>query len=317
MYPGFGWRPWRNRIKLGTRLLLGYSRTLAWWRFLDQPALQPIAQQHGTLFEAIHRPYLHRNWSGKQRYRALLGHYCLLGSLSELRLYDAHRHPVSLFSGEFGGRRLELALHKDQRFCREGELAMSLFVDGQRRLSLAFILAEQEGRRALYVGCLQGSRGDGCRETLAECTRAMHGLRPRDLLLWALRLLGEAIHAQDIYAISHRFQQYSSAHYIFGGGKKIQADYDTAWTEAGGLLLPTGFFHLPVKVQERCLSEVKSSKRAMYRRRYEMLEAMRHDFLAKLHRGQPGEVVIEAPCATAHSFPIKPVAPVSAIIAPF
>ncbi|WP_334156685.1 VirK/YbjX family protein [Oryzomicrobium sp.] len=305
LYPSGTLQGWRNRIKLSARRLFNYSRTAAWWAFLDQPAMRPIAKQHFTLFEVIHRPYLHRGWSGAQRYVAVLGHYRLVESLRDFSFYDAHLRPVSLWTDEIEGRRVELALHKDRRFCREGELALSLFVDGQRQLSLAFLLAELESRRVIYVGCLQGTSAPDCKETLAACTRAMHGLRPRDLLLWALRQIGQEIDARDIYAISHRFQQYASWHYTFGGGKTIQANYDDAWTEAGGVALSNGFFHLPVQVEERPLSEVKSSKRAMYRRRYEMLAAMRQEILVSLHR-RLGPVAEGAPPAKQLQAPVPP-----------
>jgi uncharacterized protein VirK/YbjX len=51
-------------------------------------------------------------------------------------------------------------------------------------------------------------------------------------------------------------------------------DYAAFWTDASGTVLPDGNWALPVVVPQRPIEDVPSKRRAMYRRRYALLEEM-------------------------------------------
>jgi len=55
--------------------------------------------------------------------------------------------------------------------------------------------------------------------------------------------------------------------------KRVQIDYDELWANAGGTRHEQdGYWHLPARPERRDETEIKSQKRAMYRRRYAMLD---------------------------------------------
>ena len=55
--------------------------------------------------------------------------------------------------------------------------------------------------------------------------------------------------------------------------KRVQINYDDLWANAGGTRnAQDGYWHLPALPARKNESEIKSQKRAMYRRRYAMLD---------------------------------------------
>jgi hypothetical protein len=97
-------------------------------------------------------------------------------------------------------------------------------------------------------------------------------MRPRDFLLEALRLFALKIGVRRIYAVAddHKI----SRHKYFAGKDTAGMHYDEVWLERGGSRVTPTYFKLPMAGSRRPLEEVSAKKRSMYRRRYEMLDAI-------------------------------------------
>lgn len=137
---------------------------------------------------------------------------------------------------------------------------------------LAFTLGDIAGQRVAYVGALQGLRSPDALEIYRQLTHQLHGLRPRDLLLTAFRRFGLALEVTRILAVddSHRV----SSNGYFAASGQVLSSYDEIWTESGGIATSGGFFELGPVTGRRESSAVPARKRALYRRRYEMLDAL-------------------------------------------
>lgn len=129
-----------------------------------------------------------------------------------------------------------------------------------------------ERQRVAYVGALQGLRSPDALEIYRQLTHQLHGLRPRDLLLTAFRRFGLALEVTRILAVddSHRV----SSNGYFAASGQVLSSYDEIWTESGGIATSGGFFELGPVAGRRESSAVPARKRALYRRRYEMLDAL-------------------------------------------
>ena len=117
---------------------------------------------------------------------------------------------------EYAG--LRLVLDKAKWFLREGESVLNLFINDQRFYSIAFTLGVEKGLPVVFVGALQGSNSDMAPEVYREITHALHGMRPRDCLMVALKLLCGEFGIGRIWAISSDFRQHNSPY--FGGVHK-------------------------------------------------------------------------------------------------
>ena len=176
---------------------------------------------------------------------------------------------------EYAG--LRLVLDKAVWFLREGETVLNLFINDQRFYSIAFTLGVEEGQPVAFVGALQGSNSDFAPEVYREITHALHGVRPRDCLMVALKLLCGQLGVGRIWAVSGDFRQHNSPYFGSGHKGKVLVSYNEVWVEHGGLALDNGFFEISTDVRHKDLKEIPTRKRAAYRRRYVMLDRLALD----------------------------------------
>lgn len=152
----------------------------------------------------------------------------------------------------------------------EGTWQLALVdADGRRLYSLGF------GWTAvgeLLVANVQGPAADG--EGLARvraATAAAQGLRPPHLLLHLMRLLARTWGA-------HALQGIDPDWHVKGRwnvrADRLRFDYRAFWAETGGESTPAGRWTLPLSVPPRPLEDVPSRRRAMYRRRADLLAAL-------------------------------------------
>lgn len=146
--------------------------------------------------------------------------------------------------------------------------------------------AFQPDRRVLIAG-IQGPRGHEWpghdpKDIVRDLTKLCEGLRLPHLLLEAIRAVAVAAGATELVGIDPR-------HHIKGAwnhrNKRLKFDYAEFWTEGGGAVGPDGNWHLPLAGVRRDLAEAPSKKRAMYRRRYALLDQLAASWLC---RGEPG-----------------------------
>jgi uncharacterized protein VirK/YbjX len=170
------------------------------------------------------------------------------------------------------GEATQIRLHKFLLFEHEGELTISLFKNGQRLYSLTFTLGQIDAEPVAYTGGLQGLRSPEAIEIYRSLTHDMHGLRPRALLVTAFRLLCGALGVERILAVSDRKRICSNSYHC--PGEQIFSSYDSAWVDCGGVPLDDAFFELSPRLAQRSAKDIPSRKRAQYRRRYAMVDAI-------------------------------------------
>jgi uncharacterized protein VirK/YbjX len=182
------------------------------------------------------------------------------------------------------GETTQIRLHKFLLFEHEGELTVSVFKSDQRLYSLTFTLGRIGGELAAYVGGLQGLRSPEAVETYRSLTHNMHGLRPRDLLVTAFRSLCGFLCVARILAISDSKRICSNSYHC--PEEQVFSSFDRAWIECGGIPMDDAFFELSPRLTQRSAQDIPSRKRAQYRRRYAMVDAIAQ---------QIGDAVAQAP----------------------
>ena len=244
------------------------------------PALQETLALRPSLLACVIHPYLNVDWQFDQKLDAISGHYKLLTG----RLGILHFPPAASIILADLLDATQIRLHKSLFFDHEGELTVSLFKGDERLYSLTFILGQIGAELVAYAGGLQGLRSPEAIEIYHSMTRGMHGLRPRDLLVTAFRLLCGSLGIARILAISDRKRICSNSYHC--PGDQIFLSYDSAWIECGGVPLDDAFFALSPRITQRSANDIPTRKRAQYRRRYAMVDAIEQ---------QIGDAVAQAP----------------------
>jgi uncharacterized protein len=150
----------------------------------------------------------------------------------------------------------------------EGLWAVSLrCAEGKRLYTASFAFIQPN---ALLIGSVQGPQSDtDCRDDMRELTKRCHGLRPGPLLIAALQMCAPRFGVDTILGIDPE-------HHVKGRwnlrSRRLRYDYRTLWSEHGANRAPGGYWALPLVPQRKTEAEIPTRKRALYRRRFELLD---------------------------------------------
>ena len=171
-------------------------------------------------------------------------------------------------------------------FPREGEIGLFMETDEEGIIyQLSFSLAPPA---TLLIGGLQGPRPEQG-DIIKRYNKALHGLRPQNVMVSAMYACAQAFDIKEVKGIAE------AAH---PRRKRLKSSYDRFWAENGGEAATGGWFTLPPAEPERDIQQVKSQRRAAFRRREALRESMARQIVTALGHPElmpiPVEVETEA-----------------------
>lgn len=266
----------------------------AGWRLKDM--LRPMVSADETPFHrrmksrpsllgAVIRPYQSTNWDSRTRLSKLGAHY---DSMARLRwLFDPEHDPeVTLCTLSMIHPELRFVMDEAIWFKNEGPLVVSLFLKTDRIFSIAFAVREENGDLIAHVGAIQGRNPRDIPDILdvyRDLTRSAHGLRTRDLLIELFRMFCAHLGVARIFLVSDRYQQHRDPYFGSSRGE-VLACYNGVWEERGAVRIDDTMFELPLQAVLRDTERIPPRKRALYRRRYDMLAEISGIIAARLDR---------------------------------
>ncbi|KQQ35986.1 hypothetical protein ASF61_07150 [Duganella sp. Leaf126] len=290
----------REYVKLLARSVIHPHASHVWLGLLNSdPLFHQLVALRPRLVGKVFRPYLSGTLDSSQRAALLVGHYhCILRQGWGPLVVQAAGSGVTL--GQVAGKSgavLRLVLRAVEPMEREGELALQLFHGDALVTTCAFSLIDTGDGIHISVGCLQGPRDGhgGGRAIVREATRALHGMRPKSLLIKLLCAIGQRYRCKGLCLVGNRNRAVQRA--IRQG--KVHADYDGFWRECGATARPDGDYALPcAPLAAPDLAAIASGKRAAARHRFELLRQITDALCAILHRAtqtsQPGQAQQQA-----------------------
>ena len=239
---------------------------------IDNLGYSELFKHEMPLLVVARCPYIHNQWEVEQRLKIILQHYKIIKNMPGiLNLVNAKPRIILDLSNYLAG--MFITLDKAKWFVREGEIVLNLFKENERLMSLAFTFSELNNELVIYIGALQGMHPSSeSLEMLKQVTKSLEGIRPADMLLEVLREIALKVGVKQIFAISDESRHHR--HKYFGKLQEsmLKTNYNQKWLENQGELLENGFYALPIKKHRKDIAEVASNKRALYRRRYVMLD---------------------------------------------
>lgn len=230
-------------------------------------------------------PYQSAFWDVKTRTARLLNHFEQAEQFGDAFAFGTGEQVILAdLSDHLPG--LTLSLDQPIWFMREGSLTLNLFLGDFRAYTVAFSLHEGlDGAREVVIGSVQGRNTDEALEMYRNITKALFGLRPRDILNRMLSIVARWFGADRIIAVTQAARHHQ--HMYFADQKAFPNDYDEIWTELGGARLDDEFFELPLTPERRSLDLIKAKKRSMYRKRYQFLDQVEEAVLGALDNPRP------------------------------
>lgn len=260
----------RDYWKYLLRAMASYRASCAWARFvLSDARMREMARHDRSLMFRLQRPYLRTALPTAQKLCYLLDHYrwmrdALSPAVTSALLHDG-RVVLARLSGTY---RIELMTAG--RNGKEGELAMALMMDDAPLMLAAFAVHRFGDGLALDIGCMQGLRNDDALALQRQATRDLHGLRPKQALLVALYALAAHSGIRQLLGVPNDAHIYQDNARTRG---RVRADFDDFWEEMGATRVGADY-RLPASLPRKPIEAVPSHKRAQYRRRYALEQAL-------------------------------------------
>ncbi|MEY2840773.1 MAG: hypothetical protein RJB60_3072 [Pseudomonadota bacterium] len=253
------------------------------WRVkkLFSPEIFPFLKDELPIVrQFVFSPYVHSSWGTLRKMEMIATHHRLIEQLLPA-LDIGPEESVDLYTQTLPNGLLRVVIDRPQWMRSEGELAISLFWNVDRIYTAMVLLGGTLETPHLMIGAFQGDGRDR-KELYKELTKALHGLRPRDYLLNMVKLVAKEAGCAAVWGISDRTHR--SNHPLTRARKDVS--YDQVWSEHEGQLCPQeGFFFMPTHIERRTAEEIPTQKRAMYRRRHELLDQIEQHMGSRLHQG--------------------------------
>jgi len=259
-----------RRIKYGWRLALTRGIRHRLLREITGHAMsEALFRARPRAFYPVMNHLIDRRMSARQRLHTTLASLRVVcGSVGgDAHLRDLLTHGLTLL--ELADR-TRLVLSLNEVSFHEGLWQVGLIgEDGVRLYSIGFGFTDA---RTLLMGNVQGpSLKDDGLERIRDATHAAHGMRPPHLLVHALRVLAARWGVTCLRGVDPE-------NHVKGKwnlrDSRLRFDYRGFWAEHDGVRDASGNWGLPLDTALRPLEEVPTKRRAMYRRRYAMLDAL-------------------------------------------
>ncbi len=277
-------RNWQSRLVKGVGASLsaaiGKSTFIDWLNFLQLPENQKFLAANPYLRFRTLRGYGSTKWNNTKKLKvlkdslryALIKQGPLLAALVAKKGVEITLADVPL--GEDSGN-IRFTVGADYRFRREGEWTVRVHCDkiGGELCSIAFSVEEVNGQWVAYAGAIQGGAGAN-EETIKASWKAMHGVRAKAMAIFALQEVVSALGVNRLLGAGNSIQMSAGKHMIKVSWNKISFNYDKMWEEADGKPAEEGWFELPLREIRRTREEIKTNKRALYTRRYDLFDQL-------------------------------------------
>ena len=246
--------------------------------------MKGFLEQHDPDFqEVMTRVFLFKNSTMRQRLDALKHHFTILRTFfSDEVIHELYwGNGYTLWTSPDESLPLEARLIFDTGQRKEGFLSLYLYHEGQMIYHFNFRFDYNvDGTPSVYIGTIQGSKHG--LETTKVLTKKLFGYRPKNFILYLMRIFVQTLGIHDIYVITDE-GFYTNSHMLRGNRSK-KTNFNEFWIGEGAA--PDGkepwYYHLPIEERRRKYGEIKSQKRNLFRKRYLLIDTIIPPYIAAI-----------------------------------
>lgn len=184
---------------------------------------------------------------------------------------------IDLWEDTFEDKSLRMFLWFNAGQRKEGCLSLSLRWDEEDLYQIMFWFGPDMDKAgdAIWIGAMQGTP-NGI-DVIKRMTKAFFGYRTKNLIFYGIRNLARCLCIKKIYAVTNE-GYYAMNH--MRSDRKLKTDFAAFWEECEGKSCEADprFYEIPAKEHRKDMSELKPSKRAQHRRRFEKLDEITKSF---------------------------------------
>ena len=265
----------KNKILFHTLLNIPFAKK--WFSLIQSEEYKWVLSHRPRIYFKPFRVYMSTKWGKKERTKALLSCYAFIKQQPFLTRVIQEEKPIKLaeFTMKYNSEKGQIYLGYNERFRKEGELVVSLHCDSYQEAicEASFVIDKENEGWVCRIGCVQGNKSAETENAIKELQKQMYALRPKALMIFIIQELSRQLGCTALYGVGSKIQAHNKKHFIhIEWLHKLSFSYDTLWKEADGTPDKDGWFKLPIEMHRKPMEEIKSSKRSLYRYRYEMLD---------------------------------------------
>lgn len=256
------------------RCWLNYSRMKKIDAFYQQSKLRrDFAEIYPFVYEQPQRAFFYNKSNFTERMRLLQEHFTFLEQ--KLRpdvLLDIYReNDQILWENEHEGEPLRLVIYYEPGQRKEGLLSVILRLGKTPLYQMIFWLQKNKQQEwSAYIGAMQGPNMENAKDVIKKITKQCHAYRTKNLILHATQEVVRGLGIKHLYAVTN-YGYYANNHVRLD--RKLKTDFSKFWQESGGTACEDKrFYELPLVEYRKTMDEVPTRKRAVYRRRFALLD---------------------------------------------
>lgn len=290
-----------NSYELGKQLIdckrwINYRRVWvfvlrAWWNkkefnglaefFAATDLRKKIIAKQPDIYIQLLRQVLYRGATTADRFAIITKHFeAMEAFFSEAALEELYieEKGIELWHDTLRDEEYAVSLLFRVNEIREGLLTLNFTRNNVGIYHINFSLSQgADGQTEILIGALQGYQGAG--DIYKEMTKAFFGYRPKNVILYALRMLGQRLNVKTIRAVSN--YGFQANNHMFRSNRKLKTSLDDFWLQAEGeLAQDRRFFNLPIIEKRKTMEEISTHKRNLYRKRFAVLDKLEEDLNA-------------------------------------
>ena len=293
----YGKRSWRETRRVVLHTVRSMSRRQQMNRlenyFANYKPDPELLQRQIGLYELMTRIFFYKNSTVGERLDAIINHFDYIQNVfTDQAIQSMYSVDMDNFLDDVSRIKRGLVVWQSEELNMKAQL---YYGAGQRKEGLLTLLLTLEskgvyhanfrfgkgfnGEKAMWIGTIQGYK-DGLANA-KTATKKMFGYRPKNFIMYLLRLIAQQCGVETIYAVSDE-GFYANTHLVRGHRAKV-AELDSLWQESGGeLSQDPRFYIIPLEEYRKPIEEIKSQKRRQYGKRYDLLDQYAEEVKANL-----------------------------------
>ncbi len=256
------------------RCWLNYSRMKKIDAFYQQNELRrKLAEIYPFVYEQPQRAFFYNKSTFTERASLIQEHFQFLEQvLKPDALLDIYReNDYIIWENEHEGESLRLVIYYEPGQRKEGLISVILRLGKTPLYQMIFWIQKNiKGEWSAYIGAMQGPNMDDAKEIIKKITKQCHAYRTKNLILHATQEVVRNLGIQHLYAVTN-YGYYANNHVRID--RKLKTDFSKFWEESGGASCDDKrFYELPLVEVRKTMEKVPTRKRAVYRRRFALLD---------------------------------------------
>jgi uncharacterized protein VirK/YbjX len=233
----------------------------------EELGIEDILTKHPRFYNKFSRAHIKSNLVNDEKMLFIDGHYRFMTENFNKRSLKEFYHNYALLY-DFTPDNIDLVVNISYMtfLQREGEIMLNLLKkDGTRVYSTAGTFYNN----SFYISAIQGCKDF---ELIREYTKECYGMRPHNLLFFALLSFLKSLNMQHLFAITNEnqiFNEKKTKKNVLFYYKDFFMDIYTKEP-----VQKDGWFVLDLMYPLKHIEDIKSKKRSMYKKRYTLLNSI-------------------------------------------